>query len=451
MRGVIVAGTNSGCGKTTVTIGLMALLQEAGYKVAPFKTGPDYIDPAFHAKVTGSPSYNLDSFLLSTEMIKHLYVKHSKNKDISVIEGVMGLFDGLGDEGIGSAAQLSKQLRIPVILVVNCKSLYQSVAAIVKGFTEFDADVKVAGVILNHVQSDESYQFLKNYIESNVEVDCIGYLPTNKDISLESRHLGLIQANEVDELTNKIERLKATLSKTIDLKAILRISETAQVKDIDNTTMQPWERDLSGLKLGVAKDKAFQFYYHDNLELLQENGAELHFFSPITDSYLPQTINALYLGGGYPEIFAKELSANKSILEEMKEFAHKGMPIFAECGGLMYLCNGIIDTNSIMHEMVGVFSCNTIMTSKLQRFGYCNIEYKGAKTRAHEFHHSTLQETEHEINYQFVYQADKPAKNRQWRCGLQFKNVLAGYAHFHFLSEPTFYNKIIDLWMLKTI
>ncbi len=451
MRGVIIAGTNSGCGKTTVTIGLMALLQELGYKVAPFKTGPDYIDTAFHTKVTGTPSYNLDSYLLSNEMIKHLYAKHTSHKDIAVIEGVMGLFDGLGDAGIGSAAQLSKQLNLPIILVVNCKSLYQSVAAIVKGFVEFDADVNVAGVILNHVHSEDGYQFLKNYIETHVKVKCIGYLPTNKDISIESRHLGLVQANEVDELPSKIQQLTETLKKTIDIPTLLQIAEMAQPHQVDNHLLNTWKLDLNGLKLGVALDKAFQFYYQDNLELLQENGAELHYFSPITDAHLPQNINALYLGGGYPELFANELSNNKTMLGDIRKFAQEEKPIFAECGGLMYLTHAIIDGDEQMHPMAAIFNCNTIMTKRLQRFGYCNVMYDGAKTRAHEFHHSILQPTNEDANYQLKYQIDKPDKNREWQCGLRYKNVLAGYAHFLFLSEPTFYHKIINLWMQKTI
>lgn len=451
MKGVIIAGTNSGCGKTTVSLGLMALLQQMGYKVAPFKTGPDYIDPAFHTKVTGTPSYNLDSYLLSTDTIQHLYAKHSADKDISVIEGVMGLFDGMGDDAIGSAAQLSKQLGLPVVLVVNCKGLYQSVAAIIKGFVGFDDDVTVAGVILNHVHSHDSYLFLQDYIEAHVNVKCIGYLPTDKEISLESRHLGLVQANEVDGLMQKMERLSATLSKTIDINALLTIVDKAKAHIQNPQLLKPWHRDLSGLKLGVAMDKAFQFYYRDNLELLQANGAELVYFSPIADPYLPIDINAIYLGGGYPELFADELANNKSMLADIRNSALADMPIFAECGGLMYLTNSIVQDDGQCHEMVGVYNSSTVMTKRLQRFGYCNVTLSGVQTRAHEFHHSNLQHPDEYANYELNYAIDKPGKNKQWSCGLQYRNVLAGYAHFHFLSEPSFYHKIIDLWMQKTI
>jgi cobyrinic acid a,c-diamide synthase len=450
MKGIIIAGTNSGCGKTTVSLGLMALLQQKGYKVAPFKTGPDYIDPAFHTRVTGTPSYNLDSYLLSPQTIQHLYAKHSKGKDISVIEGVMGLFDGLGNEATGSAAQLGKQLGLPVVLVVNCKSLYQSVAAIVKGFATLDAGVNVAGVILNHVHSHDGYLFLKAYIETHVNVVCIGYLPTDNEIVLESRHLGLVQANEVCGLSQKIERLTATLSKTIDTNALLKIAETAKPHVELPLITQPWRRNLSALKLGVAMDKAFQFYYHDNLELLQANGAEIIYFSPIADPHLPANINAIYLGGGYPELFADELATNKTMLADIRNFALADKPIFAECGGLMYLVNSIVHNNGRCHDMVGVFNCSTVMTKGLQRFGYCNVTFNGTQTRAHEFHHSILQHEDGNANYELTYAIDKPAKNKQWTCGLQHRNVLAGYAHFHFLSEPSFYHKIIDLWMQKT-
>nr|MBP6611446.1 cobyrinate a,c-diamide synthase [Paludibacter sp.] len=227
MNGFVIAGTNSGCGKTTITMGLLALLAKHGYKVAPFKAGPDFIDPAFHARVAKTKSYNLDQFLMSTETIQHLYVKHSVGKDVAVVEGVMGLYDGMGDDAVGSTAQLSKSLQLPVVLVVNCKSLYQSVAAIVKGFASFDTDLNVAGVILNHVNSADSFAFLKNYIEKQTGVKCIGYLSTNQDFALESRHLGLVQANEIDQFETKVENLVSVLEITIDLDMIVRIASTA--------------------------------------------------------------------------------------------------------------------------------------------------------------------------------------------------------------------------------
>ena len=451
MRGIVIAGTNSGCGKTTVTIGLMSLLAERGHKIAPFKTGPDFIDPAFHSRVTGTPSYNLDTFLMRPEVINHLYAKHTEKKDFAVVEGVMGLYDGMGDEATGSAAELSKLLALPVLLVVNCKSMYQSVAAIVSGFKHFDPQVNVAGVILNHVPNVDSYAFLKKYIETHTGVPCVGYLPTNKDISLESRHLGLVQAEEVTGLDEKIEKLTAILRETIDVELLEEIATQAKTQTVSLQVAEPWKRDLSSLRIAVARDKAFQFYYHDNLELLEENGAKLVYFSPLNDACLPPDIDAIYIGGGYPEVFARELSENKSMLQELKTAAVRGLPIFAECGGLMYLTKGIEDTEGHFYPMVGVFNCKVQMTGRLQRFGYCNVSYNECVTRAHEFHRSRIVPAAEEPNYIMSYQLTKPEKNKSWTCGLKYKNVLGGYAHFHFWSEPLFYHQIIDLWMQKTI
>jgi len=451
MRGIVIAGTNSGCGKTTVTIGLMSLLAERGHKIAPFKTGPDFIDPAFHSRVTGTPSYNLDTFLMRAEVINHLYAKNTENKDFAVVEGVMGLYDGMGDEATGSAAELSKLLDLPVLLVVSCKSMYQSVAAIVSGFKHFDSQVNIAGVILNHLPNADSYAFLKKYIEAHTGVPCVGYLPTNKDISLESRHLGLVQAGEVMGLDEKIEKLTDILRETIDVELLEKISTQAKLPPTSLQVAEPWKRDLSQLRIAVARDKAFQFYYLDNLELLEENGAELVYFSPLNDAHLPPDIDAIYIGGGYPEVFDKELSENKSMLQEMKTAAVWGLPIFAECGGLMYLTEGIKDAEGHFNPMVGVFNCKVEMTARLQRFGYCNVSYNESVTRAHEFHRSRIIPGTEEPNYAMSYQLTKPEKNKSWTCGLKYKNVLGGYAHFHFWSEPIFYHQIIDLWMQKTI
>jgi len=451
MRGIVIAGTNSGCGKTTVTIGLMSLLAERGHKIAPFKTGPDFIDPAFHRKVTGTPSYNLDTFLMRPEVINHLYAKHTENKDFAVVEGVMGLYDGMGDEATGSAAELSKLLDLPVLLVVSCKSMYQSLAAIVSGFKHFDPQVNVTGVILNHVPSADSYAFLKKYIETHTGVPCVGYLPTNKDISFESRHLGLVQAGEVTGLDEKIEKLTDILRETIDVELLEKISTQAKLTLTSLQVAEPWKRDLSSLRIAVARDHAFQFYYHENLELLEENGAELVYFSPLNDAHLPPDIDAIYIGGGYPEVFAKELSENKNMLQEVKTAAVWGLPIFAECGGLMYLTDGIEDVEGHFNPMAGVFNCKVQMTARLQRFGYCNVSYNESVTRAHEFHCSRIIPAAEGPNYAMSYQLTKPEKNKTWTCGLKYKNVLGGYAHFHFWSEPLFYHQIIDLWMQKTI
>lgn len=443
-QGFIIAGTNSGCGKTTVTIGLMALLKSLGKNIAPFKTGPDYIDPLFHRQVLQMPSYNLDSFLLSSSAIKYLYNKHTQNKDISIVEGVMGMYDGMGNHAIGSTYELSQILNLPVILVVGCRGLYQSVAAIVKGFANFKQATNVKGVILNHVSSADHFAFLKSIIERECNVSCVGYVPTNKQFSLESRHLGLIQAEEVSELDSKVNKLQETLSTTIDLEKLLAITQVESNEEEVKYALPAI--DLTTLNIGVAYDKAFRFYYKDNLELLEELGATLQYFSPINDASLPEDINCLYIGGGYPEVFAHKLATNVSLRMQIKEAVENGMPCYAECGGLMYLTESIIDIKGEEYSMCGVFNSTIQMTKRLQRFGYAIAEYDGVTTKCHEFHRSQIIENESASNYKLTYQLHKPEKPMAWQCGLHANHCLAGYAHVHFYSDVDFFKKIVSLW-----
>lgn len=446
MNGFVVAGTHSGCGKTTISLGLMALLKSRGWSVAPFKAGPDFIDPAFHEKATGEDSYNLDSVLLSHDTLLYLFDQKSKGKDIAVVEGVMGLYDGLGEQGEGSAAELSKLLHLPVILAVNCKGASQSVVATVHGFATFDPRVNVAGVILNHVPNEEHYLFLKKMIEERTGVSCVGYLPTRQAIALESRHLGLIQAEEVDTLGGKIDTLVDLLSRTIDVDRLISISYLPERNSAGSTDYSDlWKRDLSGLRIGIAKDEAFTFYYKSNLELLESHGAELIYFSPLRDSKVPENIDALYIGGGYPEVYAAQLSANQSMRQSLKDAAEAGIPIYAECGGLMYLTENIRLLTGETFPMTGIFNTTSAMTKRLQRFGYCKVAWGNAETKAHEFHHSE-QILPDAPDFGFAYQVTKISNGKQWPCGLARKSVVAAYAHVQFLSSPSFYHKIIDLW-----
>jgi cobyrinic acid a,c-diamide synthase len=447
MNGFIISGTNSGCGKTTISIGLMALFQELGYDVAPFKTGPDYIDPLFHSRVLNKSSYNLDGYMLSADKVRYLFAKHLQENQLAIIEGVMGMYDGLGKDSLGSAHHLSQILAIPNILVVSCKSLYQSVAAIVKGFATLKDDSNVKGVILNHVPSDSYYQFLKETIESQTGIACVGYVPSNKEFALESRHLGLVQAEEVDSIDDKIALLKQTLKQTIDTDKLL---EVTRIKQQSETFIKPPKLDLSDLHIGVAYDKAFRFYYQDNLELLEELGATLHYFSPLNEKSIPSNCNCLYIGGGYPEVFAKELSGNEPILKSIKEAAAKEMPIYAECGGLMYLTQAINQLDETSNHMVGIFNARTQMTKRLNRFGYAELTYNNTTSRCHEFHRSEILDPP-TPNYQLNYQLEKKEKGKQWQCGLKKDNTLAGYAHVHFYSNFSFFEQIIALWRKATI
>ena len=441
----ILAGTNSGCGKTTVSMGLMRLFTRKGYQVAPFKTGPDFIDPMFHEAVTGRYSYNLDSYMLAPETVRQLFLQHSQSSEVSIVEGVMGLFDGLGKEGQGSAAELSELLGLPVLLVVNCKALYQSVAAIVAGFANYHPNVHVKGVLLNQISSKEHFTFLKELIEEKTGVSCLGYIPYNKEFNIESRHLGLLQAEEVEHLMDKIDELANRLEETIDYQELLKWEAKPLPSQATKDHFEEFKHDLSWLRLGVAYDKAFRFYYRDNLELLERNGAKLSYFSPLKDEALPEGINALYIGGGYPEVFAEQLSSKQALMAEIKHRAEAGLPVFAECGGLMYLCSSILCQGK-EHPMVGIFNCSTEMTSSLQRFGYATIEYKNGKGKCHEFHRSKIVSKNKEANYSLNYHLHKPEKNKTWECGLSTCNVLAGYAHIHFYTDPSLFSEIIQLW-----
>lgn len=432
-------------------MGLMALLARMGRKVAPFKVGPDYIDPAFHELACGTDSFNIDSYMLDEAVLKHLFHKHLTGKDVAVVEGVMGLFDGLGDDAIGSTAEVARMLELPVILVVNAHGLYQSVAAMVAGFARFDPKIHITGVILNNVGSAEQYAFLKQYIEEKTGVACVGYLPNNPAISLESRHLGLVQAVEVTDFDTRVATLRECLSQTIDVARLLNLTELTHVTHGDNQVVAPWHRPLKGLKIGLAHDAAFRFYYQDNIVLLQESGAEIVRFSPLKDTQIPTGVDALYIGGGYPEVFAPELSANIAMRESVKNAAGEGLPVYAECGGLMYLCSAIRSVEGESHPMCDIFGCTAQMTTLLQRFGYCQLTWDDASTRTHEFHRSKLVFDADAKAFEMSFYLRKPLDDKHWCCGLTYQNVLAGYAHVHFYSNPEFYHKIIDLWMGKTM
>ncbi len=441
----ILAGTNSGCGKTTTTLALLALLKQQRHTVQSFKTGPDYIDPAFHSQVLKRPSYNLDTQMLSSDACKYLFHKHSQKADIAVVEGVMGLYDGMGSEAKGSTAELAKTLKLPVILVASAKGMYQSVAALIKGFVEYDRELNISGVILNHVGSEAVYNAIKGFVEENTGIPCIGYLPHVADAELESRHLGLIQAEEVEELNRKVEQLRDAFANTIDIPRLLELAKTANVPSPKNFAPANWQCNLTGFKLAIARDVAFSFYYHDNLELLQESGAELLFFSPLKDKKLPEECHAVYFGGGYPEVFADQLSQNENMLTDIQQATERGMPMFAECGGLMYLCSAIEDIQGRKYTMSNIFNAEVKMSKRLKRFGYCEVNLEGEKSSAHEFHRSDVEHAE-EPNYELAFSVEKPNKSRKWQCGLRYKNVLAGYPHIHFYSSASFYQKIIELW-----
>ena len=399
----MIAGTNSGCGKTTLSAGLMAALVKKNIRVQPFKAGPDFIAPMFHTFVTGRYSRNLDSWLLGESTLEYLFCKNSDGCNISVIEEVMGFYDGFGGSSIaGSTAHVSRILKCPVILVVNAQGMSLSAAALIKGFMDFMGGADVKGVILNRISSHALYMHLKDIIEENTWVQVLGYLQQSEQYQLPERHLGLVPGGEVPELTERLVRLAKAVGRTIDLELFMKLAEDAS--ELQEPEEIPWEkfamaagRKLSPkIKLAVAMDSAFNFYYHDNLELLELLGAELVYFSPVKDDKMPRGIDGVYFGGGYPEIFAGELSANTGMRRDVRDRLLNGLPAYAECGGLMYLCRTMKDMKGHVFDMAGVIPAQNEMKGRLQRFGYvdvnivedCILGGPGFTTRAHEFHYS---------------------------------------------------------------
>lgn len=432
----MLAGESTGVGKTTIVTALMAVFDN----VAPFKAGPDYIDPKFHEYVTKNSSYNLDPYMLDERTLKHLFAKHSINKGISMVEGVMGLYDGMGNELDNySSAHLSRILELPVILVLNGSKIASTLIAKLLGYIHFDPRVQIRGVIINNT-SEKMYSFFKEGIEKYTDVKCLGWFPPDDKLNIEGRHLGLKNTEELDNLDAKIGLLKEYANKYLDLKGIRELALSENMP-LDRFDIPKSSLDLRGKRIAVARDLAFNFYYKDNLELLEESGAELIYFSPVTDRKLPENIDLLYLGGGYPELYAKELAANDNMIESIRAYAEQDGRIYGECGGFMYLTKGIGEVEGKFHSMCSLLPSTIQMTPRLNigRFGYIHIENMNIK--AHEFHYSKNIDDEG-ISYRF--QIKKESTDREWKCGLRYKNVLGTYAHIHFYSNLDFVDYLLN-------
>jgi cobyrinic acid a,c-diamide synthase len=443
---IVIAGTNSGCGKTTLAIGIMAALRQKGVRVQPYKVGPDYLDPMLHTFVTGSPSRNLDSWLLKEGVVTKIFRKAAVGKDLAVIEGVMGLYDGLsGASQLASTAHVAGIIGAPVVLVVNGAGMALSIAALLRGYRDFDPTVRVKGVILNNIDQESYFQYLKAIIETHTGLKAIGYLPSLPEAALPERHLGLFPSGEIADLTARVNRLAAQVTRTVDLEMLLAIAREVG-PSLPPSSECAVEAKFSGVRLAVAYDAAFNFYYRDNLELLEELGAELVYFSPLAAPALPLEIDGLYLGGGYPEVWAEQLQANSALRQDVKRMIAAGLPTYAECGGLMYLSGQLQNQAGEVYEMAGALPAHSSMTRSLQRFGYVTIELtadnllgrRGDRIRGHEFHYSV---TRVEERIGRTYRVAKAAPNNKtpaWEDGYQLHNLLAGYPHLHFWSNPRF-------------
>jgi len=428
--GIVIAGTHSGSGKTTVTLGIMAALRQLGRRVMPFKCGPDFIDPTLHHLVTGEISRNLDLWMAGESFCQTCYSRWSSPADISVVEGVMGMFDG----GASSSAALAKALGLPVILVLDVRSAAESGAAMLKGFEVLDPQIRPSGVILNMVGSRRHHELVATAIIEHCRAEVLGSLPRTLDFTLPSRHLGLHMGEETPVTPEKIEAFARVIGDNIDLRRLEEIAASATAPHSEHAAKQ---KDVEGrIRLAVARDRAFCFYYEDNLDILRRAGAEICFFSPLDDKALPENIDGVYLGGGYPELYADRLSSNEAMLTAIRKWTADDRPLYAECGGFMYLTRGITDQEGRFHDLAGVFPTQAVMQTKRARLGYRQItttteSFFGpprTQLRGHEFHYSSIEEMKSDIER--IYAVGDTVE------GYRLGNVLGGYMHLHFGSTP---------------
>ena len=440
-KGLVIAGTKSGCGKTTASLGLMAALTRRGLKVAPFKVGPDFIDPGHHTRITGCVSRNLDGWMLSKDYNLDAFRRYAVDADIAIIEGVMGLFDGYdGKSEAGSSAQMAKWLNLPVVLMVDARSMARSAAAIVSGFEHFDEDVTFAGVIFNNLGSERHLSYLKDAMAGNVQMACLGGIRRDGAIAIPERHLGLVTQEDHELTAENIDALANLLEETIDLDKLL--SDLPDIKLAGIPDYQPETAGDLTVRIGIARDNAFCFYYQDNFDLLEQNGAELVFFSPISDRHLPPDVDGLYFGGGYPELNAAQLEDNASLRQAVKEKCAQGMPIYGECGGFMYLCSHLEDRDGKQHAMADCFPFSTRMHTRLKALGYREVSLRadtiigksGQRIRGHEFHYSELINISPDIKT--IYQISDRAGLNKPPDGYLVHRTLGSYNHLHFGSQP---------------
>lgn len=430
---ILVAGTSSGCGKTTVACALLQALVNRKLRVGAFKCGPDYIDPMFHSQIIGARSSNLDLFFFEENTAKYLLARNASDCDVSVIEGVMGYYDGMGLIGMkASSYEVAKVTETPVVLVVNAKGASLSVLATIQGFLTFCPDSNIRGVILNQC-SQMTYSALAQAIVERFDgkIQPLGYLPKMDNCALESRHLGLVTAAEVKNLKGKLSLLAEQAEKTIDIDVLLHLAESAEDLSYEPIELPRYEPPV---RIAVAKDKAFCFYYEDSLQVLRDMGAELVEFSPLADVALPRNIHGLYLGGGYPELYAKQLSENITMRESIMSALENRVPCIAECGGFMYLTHKIGE-----YPMVGFLPGDCCDTGKLTRFGYVVLQAKldnllcsaGEEIRGHEFHHWDVSAPGSSFTA-------RKSTGKTWDCVVANDHLYAGYPHFHFYANPAF-------------
>ena len=441
---ILIAGTKSGCGKTTLSLGLMAALRERGLDVAPFKVGPDFIDPGLHEVICKRPSYNLDTWMNRPSIVRKTFSDASKGSDISIIEGVMGLFDSAtGEIELGSSAHVAKVVDAPVLLVIDAKSMARSVCALLKGFLEFDRELRFLGAIFNNVSSSRHKRIIEEAIK-DIKLSFFGFLPLNKDLKIPSRHLGLHTGLEAKGYPDLFKRLSRFIEENLHVEGLL---DAVGIKiRRESTRLKPKEKETDkekrpkakgGPKIVIFYDKAFCFYYQRNIDLLREFGARIQFFSALMEECLPEDIHGIYIGGGYPELYAFELSSKKALKGQIKALFEKGIPILSECGGFMFLCQGI-HLEKRFYEWAGLFPLRFKMEKRFQALGYrkvvlkrdCVIGKKGDTILGHEFRYSRPEKDENDAFSAFDSRGEKVATP-----GFIYKNAFSSYIHLHFDSN----------------
>ena len=461
---ILIAGAHSGSGKTTLALGLVAALRRRGLRVQTFKVGPDFLDPTHLAAASGRPCYNLDGWMCGRPYVEKLFSRTTQDADLAIIEGVMGLFDGADPAGLaGSSAEIAGWLQVSVLLLVNTHGMARSIAPLVAGFTEFEPCVRIGGVIANHCGSPRHKTLLTKALIAAGLPPLLGAVPRAGFPELQSRHLGLVTANPTNNCSEAVlDEFAAAAERHLALDKIINLAHSAPLNlqgVSDSMSRQALPRlavargarrmshRQAGIRLGVARDEAFHFYYQDLFDELQELGCVCEWFSPLRDSCLPEDLDAVYLGGGYPEEFAAHLSANHAMMESIRRFSELGRPLYAECGGLMYLSRAITTRDGLRHPLLGILPTETRMLDRRKRLGYVEVTLRenalwgtaGERMRGHEFHYSELlsNPTVHR-EWCAAYHSKPRNGDRQalegyyWRSG----RILASYVHLHLASHP---------------
>lgn len=443
-RALVIAGVASGVGKTSITLGLLEALRRRGLAVQAFKVGPDFIDPGFHQIVTGRASANLDGWMCGRDRVLGTVARYASGADIAIVEGAMGCFDGCdGVSDDGSTAQIAKWLGSPVVLVVDGSAQSRSVAAVVLGFERFDPNLRIAGVVVNRVGGDTHAQWVGDAIAGSCQAALLGTIRWDEELRLPERHLGLVTAIEGTLTSERLRRLGDVVEAGVDIDRLLDI---ATLLPDGHAQERPRRRDAD-VTIGVARDAAFQFYYDENLRLLADAGARLVFWSPLAERDVP-AVDGLYFGGGYPELHARQLAENHSLHNAVRQFVEAGRPVYAECGGLMFLAESLEDPDGAAHPMIGVLPSSVRMRPRRMTLGYTDVELSrdtllgpaGARARGHEFHFSTLDPVPERVRRVYRVRVGDNVKVEGYVVG----SALMSYVHLHFASNPDVATAFVD-------